>query len=701
MIQKLLVPGCYLVWYTPVDSGSEFRHYDGTLRVYPDEQDENEFNVSGDLYGCGADKPRWPKKKEIPIFPISDYRYYLKVAKLPGSSVSGNEVTLRFELHRYERVPFTESLAGFRWPKEGSFTARMTLSEPEGIQYPVPAGFQQPVILSGEVKKQDGTKVGDLTVGWINEYLRQARIVIHPITFTEDERKKHTKAPLDNGNGENWQSIFEPIRWKIGEPTIGEELKEKSGPSWNAGELQGAISDFSGTSDLDKEWHYHLFCVRKIDGDYYGLMFDETATDSTDLPRQGAAIGAHQASPVSSANLAEDDLVTYFRTGVHEIGHAMGLYHNPSGRRIMIETVQLQNSSAGGGFPSNIQFSFSSDNVKRLRHMPDLWVRPGGTPFGEDDVPYGTTPIVAGDTARITRSDRTADLRLKVSPLLKQTPLGAPVRIDYVLIATADVEVPVDLSLKSRHVRGKVVGPGESVRTFHSILRCADSGKAWRKLTKGESVIESITLLRGREGALFPKPGTYNVTIELSWHRPGFVVRLAETTPVEVGCAANQNLAAAEQLINDRRTLLALAVGGDRFQGSIQPGLDEPTLRPHYLFIQAKNLARCFGERPPKLSEACELLIRHWGENPILSGAEMGTILRLIQRADDKTKRDQNVRELCQRLQAKLKTMESGVDDQVKKLADELAESWGASASEKTRGQGTMLEREVSRDNKT
>ena len=63
----------------------------------------------------------------------------------------------------------------------------------------------------------------------------------------------------------------------------------------------------------------------------------------------------------------------------------------------------------------------------------------------------------------------------------------------------------------------------------------------------------------------------------------------------------------------------------------------------------------------------------------ILSGAEIGRILALIEQADDQTKRDKNVRELCQKLADRLKTMEGDVGDQIRKLAKELAERWRVS----------------------
>ena len=82
----------------------------------------------------------------------------------------------------------------------------------------------------------------------------------------------------------------------------------------------------------------------------------------------------------------------YFRTAVHELSHAFGLYHPgaPSGEHIMQTTeVIAGNGTAALPFPKNIQWYHSFPDRQRLRHLPDVWVRPGGIPFGK---PYSTVP---------------------------------------------------------------------------------------------------------------------------------------------------------------------------------------------------------------------------------------------------------------------------------------------------------------------
>ena len=113
----------------------------------------------------------------------------------------------------------------------------------------------------------------------------------------------------------------------------------------------------------------------------------------------------------------------YFRTAVHEIGHAFGLYHNTADNGYMNTTDVI--ASSGGTFPDNIQWSFNGEDAKRMRHLPDPWVRPGMIPFGQ---PFTNVPISPTDML-----DLSGPLELSVRPLLDSIPLGAPVRVKLTL----------------------------------------------------------------------------------------------------------------------------------------------------------------------------------------------------------------------------------------------------------------------------
>jgi hypothetical protein len=65
------------------------------------------------------------------------------------------------------------------------------------------------------------------------------------------------------------------------------------------------------------------------------------------------------------------------------MGHAMGLGHNDAGFHIMRPTDGIaQGASADKPFPANIEWSFEPNDEHRLRHWPDIAVRPGGAALG-------------------------------------------------------------------------------------------------------------------------------------------------------------------------------------------------------------------------------------------------------------------------------------------------------------------------------
>ncbi|HKS38056.1 MAG TPA: matrixin family metalloprotease [Verrucomicrobiae bacterium] len=680
MTGRRLVQGCYLACFT-TGSGVGTRHYDGTLRVHIN---DGEVLVSGDLYERTANGDKPDPENGIPILRLDTYRFYLKSKETQPAMI---EAGLNLKLFFCEFKRTSPNPRDFEWTETGPHTVNLKLTHPpEGEAFP--DADNEPLYLRGPVTDTQGREIGSFSLGWVDPYLRRARLKIARVVFGENGSQQKSEVPWDNGVTEElvtWQSVLGEVGWKLELPAPGEVVEigeEGISEEWDAGELHKQMLELRNLNTTNTDWCYHLLCVPKI-VESYGLMFDDADTDfhSNELPREGFAISSHIEYPdearwgIARAKRCGQALIPYFRTAVHEIAHAMGLQHDhqPNGRHIMTETAVLHGASTaenGKTVPERILFSFTEAGAKRLRHMPDIWVRPGGIPFDESTIDYSYAPISTGD-----RLVETEDVRLEVFPLLKEVPYGAPVRINYRLtnVCGRKVAIPPDLSLKSGCVKGTVIDAAGTERRFSSILQFdhrSDPARATRNIGPGKSVLESMTLVQGRGGALFPKPGEHQIGIEVFWRdAQGRRIGRAGQTRVWIVPACDAGTTQCGKTVSENpRTLIALAIRGDHCKESIEPALANPELRRHYAVAEAKRLGHRFFSRPAELEQAAELLL----EDPVMSSGEIDWIVKAILRADQKIRESSTVVKLCGLLRNKVKTMGSSIDERVRESVQTL-----------------------------
>jgi hypothetical protein len=612
--------GCYLINYKP--NQGFLVSYDGTLRVECHSQGRT---ASGDLYQRPLSifpppahlLPPPNPAAGIPILARHRYRYYLRVTQIVEFFTIGNSFTLGFEMYRFT-APNT-------WTLEpgGPFTAVMTWT-PAPVGYPSSTDY-----MVGDVKNGAGTIVGRLTMGWVSKYLRKATVEIDRVSVSE--------APLNNGASEDWKSVFDAINWELNLDVSNANVIEPSGVSWSNAEMHQAMLARRDASNLDTEWRYHILAVRNIDVTPRGIMYDNGATDSNNVPREGVGISSHWVIPNTSdwglvRNMRFGTAAApYFRTAVHEAGHALGLFHNTVDLGFMNTTdVIAAAGTAGTPFPLNIRWAFATDDQKRLRHYPDPFVRPGGTAFGTASM--ATPPITPTDTDAIIEVE---ELKLNVSPLLAAVPLGAPVRVNLKLVnsASGPLLAPPSLSMKAGSVRGTVTDPSGTQRTFSPLVLCVED-QALQTLEPGKSITNSLTLLRGGQGALFPAAGVYRIRVEVRWEVDGVEYRVTGETNVIVTATVDEAHArAALKVISTPDTLLALVIGGDHLTDgieAIQAALDNPVLRPHFAYVEAKRLAERFGKRKANLKAAAALIT----DETVMSPAEAKKASKLIKGED-------------------------------------------------------------------
>jgi hypothetical protein len=600
--------GCYLVRLDRIDPPGARRdvHYDGTLRI---STADALLAVSGDLYVHRTSGTTGSKEPDptagIPIFPRDNYRFYVRGISFRPDPRDSPAVDFEFEIHAFDRASGAWEDMGLRRVKleSAADTDRQTL---EGI-----------------VLSSSGEPVGRLSATHVSASLRRAVIEI--------DRVPKLERPFDNGSGTKWETVFDLVGWDLTVQRGNSNITEPSGESWTDAEMHQTMLKRRRRTDLDSEWRYHLLCVRRLRSTQRGLMYDNAATDSNDVPREGIGIGTGWIpdepvwGPLVGRRFGEATS-SYFRTALHEIGHAMGLQHNVADFGVMNTTDVLARRATQPPFPENALWSFAADDRHRLRHLPDPWVRPGGIPFGQS---FGSAPI-----ADEAEAEAPPGLQLRVEPLLEVVPLGAPVRVEFRLSnqSRRGLDGPASLNVRDGAVRGHVIDPAGVGRAFLPLLRCVDADET-RTLEPQETLSHGVTLLRGGDGALFPIPGVHRIVLEVSWRTDRGMATISGATSVIVtGPETKEHAVAAHRMLSVPNAMLTLVLGGDHLEdgvSTIRRAVDCQQLTKHVAWVEAKRLAVPFFERPARLEEAVNLL----DETTVMSQAEIARAAAIVKEA--------------------------------------------------------------------
>ena len=167
--------------------------------------------------------------------------------------------------------------------------------------------------------------------------------------------------------------------------------------------------------------------------------------------------------------------------------------------------------------------------------------------------------------------------------------------------------LPSNIGLKSGFLRGIVVDENGKTRPFSSVIICADN-VAMQGLKNNQNLSDSLTLLRGSQGILFPKAGCYTVHIEINYDVNGEEMTLFASTNVTITPALDALHARTARKIFATPDLAVLLIfGGDYLPKGLtvlKYALKNPVLAPHFTYFEAKRWSRRFFQREPNMEKA-------------------------------------------------------------------------------------------------
>lgn len=647
-----LKPGCWVVRLDPMpaddfnaarNQNSRLRGwtvaYLGTLRVNLEGEG---IRASGDLYLQRQDwsrkgpamPPPLPRPREIPIFRRQAYSDYFTLKSIQGDFRAATIAIYRFNS--------TEN----SWGPEEVLSA--TVVDLERDQ--VPAGWKKGNYLLWSIRNDRGTVVAQLQMGWVSKYLRRAKIDIACAVGINP--------PIDDGNGLTLKEVFKGIGWKVEKPVP--VLAQGPAEVWAERDLHAKMLELRRAADLDSLWTYHVLVVprwQESEEFGFGRMYDVGAVDSNLVPREGLVVAATARFPADKERFGSahgqqlrDVPQAAFHNLLHELGHAMGLLHRYYGRGLMQALIYIADQATTPPFPDNLTLAYDPEDVVRLRHYPDMWTRPGGVPFGQG---YSALPVPDADAI----TDVSGQFDLKVKPLLRKVPLGAPVKLQLRLtnISRSTLPGPALLSLSYGSVAGRVVGPGGQIQVFSG---AAPIDFGWTAdLAPGSSIYNGETLLRGPQGALFPEPGLYRIEVDAGWVGPGGIARITTSCEVRVAPPRNRRHKRVARDLLAARGLSILLIfrpypGSENQLGNeavaeavavLQRALETPELRDIFAPSEARRLAES------DLRGAAQLI----EETGLMTTSEIEHLLKIAKEAEHKIRQFPEVRRMIEICRAK------------------------------------------------
>jgi hypothetical protein len=592
--------GCYRITFQPKLGSNVFY---GTLRV---DKSGGKTVLSGDLYrflspvvsvpsrvaaaASAASRPAsnsiFSRPLPIPIYARSKYYSYLKVIDVkmptPGAKCS---FTLVAQEYVYTQPP-PGAFNGSFPAAPGTRTIKLALSPTMP-----PPGYTS-VYFEGKLF-EGATEKGMFKMGWVSSYFRRAMLEIDTLKGAVPP----LPVPAASGTGtEDFKTVFKTAGWNLNVIYDQKDIAVPAGVNanacWDHADLHALMASVrKPTTDLDKEWRFHLIVVPARMGCSRGVMYDQLG-----VPREGSATFSDDGYPAASSDFfgtAQDQMQrnvprAYLRSACHEVGHGFNQIHQEqedgADNSIMTTTPSvadvLGDASTGdpGVFPDQIKLGFNEHVRHHLIHFPDVAVRPGGLTFG------------SGHNSLMPQADEdrhyfsTEDLELRLKPESAQVELGEPLRVEWELINNSAeiIPVPSDLRIEAQYAFLTVINPhGVSKPMPSFIVECESASII--NLEPQQSIRAETRLYWSSYGFAFERAGRHLLEARVLWSITGvpFGVRASASVWVNFPQSNADNNAAATLLHPEVGKYVALGGGANH--------LTEAVARLEAVFPQAGN----------------------------------------------------------------------------------------------------------------
>ncbi len=679
--------GCYYITMILPDL---HLHLHGTLRL---EIMDEMLAASGDLYkienkdGLFVELPDIPKatlselinQQKVPVFPVSSYDSYFKLTNLNNSRWQFQQY---FYFHTDSDGDPLHSFSTRANDLPAFIEINLHLKQANNFNLDQPA-------FTGAVFDDQQKEIGTFTMHWVSDFFRRFNLEIDALQDMDMPQTETT--PID------WGEIFRGIGWEVNVVEDQSDRVGNPGAPWNNGELHAQMLNWRNRHRENgaDEWWYYLLCIPTHENGHLGIMFDDPTFDGNKVAREGAAICAEKVlesaqgwpAPIAGKTLSELP-PAYFRTALHELGHMMGLRHEPTpNTRLMNQTnvINFRSDQDTPAFPENISWVFAPKDEICLKHMPDIWVRPGGIGWNID-FEKNTAILNDREEADIDLEATAADsddslkaLTLEVSHLsavsqkdgssisLKDLPLGVPVRIKVhlKLAEGADpIEVPASLSLKTGFINIEVqqLGRDKKPQSLQSGIYFEGAETGLILLNDKNRISHSYTLLHNKNGALFPTPGNYSIRVTLQWHNSsGREMRITGETKITIAQPqSREHKELAEKILNQPEVTQMIIFGGwhlEKGAEALQAATSNPKLSAlfgaHYAITLSKCYSKRFFETKPDMDAACAYLKKY--DYIVLNESEILQAAKIVDKAYkspdyDSPEKEQTVQDIARLL---------------------------------------------------